>query len=281
MRKNNWQSKTKQTGVMTIAEVHQQAAQEQAEKTKAASRESMSRGGSRAGHSRRDGGGGPGEWQSVNTNARPLQRPTDFTNIGRNISATGLPSAPTFGPQSAFKRKGNAASGTPPMSRQPSTNNMYSILSAGESAPPAADASEAERPRLKLAPRTKPVGDEDAAGEGEEGGEGEEATGEASDDAGEEEAPKASVMSETEAKAKIAIDMKELWGDKGANGSRNPEDIVHYFRALPETRRPLLVAQLIDDMFRISKLNNADVLSKGWKLAQEQEVITREALVQG
>jgi translation initiation factor 4G len=133
-RKAGWKSRNKQAGVMTIAEIHQQAAREQAEKS-AQSRESISRGGSRAGHSRRDGPQ-PGEWQSVATTPRPVQRPADFSRVGQFGSSSGLPSAPTFGPTSVFSkgRKPGAAGTTPPLSRQPSSTNMFNILS-GESEP--------------------------------------------------------------------------------------------------------------------------------------------------
>lgn len=265
---------------MTIAEIHQQAAKEQAEKAMAASRDSMSRGGSRAGHSRRDGPQ-PGEWQSVNTSTRPLQRPADFTNIGRNINSAGLPSAPTFvGPQSTFKRKGNNAAATPPISRQASTTNvnMFTVLSGEATEAAAANAGSAEpavtRKRLNLAPRTKPL---PGGGEGTDEDEEEIAT---ADEVAIEGAEEVS-MSETQAQSKIDIDMNELWGDKGQGGSRNPEDLVHYFRALPEIRRPMLITRSLADVFRWARFKDAQVVGRGWAMALEQDVITREALVAG
>ncbi|OCF38389.1 translation initiation factor 4G [Kwoniella heveanensis CBS 569] len=269
LRKNKWQSRNKQAGVMTIAEIHQQAAQEKAAAAAQVQRESISRGGSRTGHSRRDGPQ-PGEWQSVSTNPRAgIGRPADFSGIGRNISSTGMPSAPTFGPSSVFARKGKAGAAgsvTPPLSRQPSSANMFSALNdAPDTAPaerrPSADAGEPapQRKKLQLAPRTKPLPGE---GEGEDEGdkeEGEEEEG--------EETEGAADMSEDAAKAKITSDMKELWGEKDQGGSRDAEDIAEYFRALPEARRPLLAERLVDDVFRIAKLPDAKVVAKGWKAA--------------
>ena len=272
LRSNGWKPRNKQAGVMTIAEIHQQAAREQAEKAIAAQRDSISRGGSRAGHARLQ----PGEWQSVVATPRPLQRPADFSNLGRNFSSSGMSSAPTFGPQGHFasKRKpGVPGAATPPLSRQPSTTNInkFGILSGdAEAAAAAASVTAApsiaeaaidmssQRKKLHLAPRTKPLPDPDDNGD----------HGSASDDNGEEHiTPSTEDMEMTEhaAKIKIASDMKELWGEKDQGGSRKPEDIVEYFRALPEGRRSLLAERLVDDVFRISKIKDAETVAMGWR----------------
>ena len=276
MRKARWESKNKSAGVMTIAEVHQAAAREQAEKAAAAaqaSRDSLSRGGSRAGHSRAQ----PGEWQSVATNARPLQRPSDFSQIGRNISSAGVPSAPTFGPTSVFnKGRGKAAGATtPPLSRQASTTNMFNALreEAAESAASGeqrgtVDDGQSRRPKLNLQKRTVPAGEEDTGDEGEAEGEAEGAE---------------AAVEETEevAQSRIESDMKELWGEKDAGGSRNPEDIVEYFKALSEQYRPLLAVRLVDDVFRIAKMRDAEVVGQGWAMVLEQDVVSSEVLKKG
>ena len=268
---------------MTIAEVHQAAAREQAEKTAAAAqaaRESISRGGSRPGYSRRDGPQ-PGEWQSVATTSRPLQRPTDFSNIGRNISSTGMPSAPTFGPTSVFSKgrgKNAVGSTTPPLSRQASTSNMNKFSALGDEAGehaadrrPSADAateSQPQRKKLNLQPRSVPVAsqddnaetvEEDGNAQGDAEGENEEAT-----------------MSLEAVEAKINRDMTELWGEKDSGGSRNPDDVVEYLRSLPEEHRPLLVRRLVDDVFRISKPKDAEIVGKAWETALQEEVIRPE-----
>lgn len=259
LRASNWANK-KGNSVMTIAEIHQQAAREQVQaqqKAAAKSRESISRGGSRSGQ-RRDGGG-PGEWQSVAPTARLPQRPTDMSGLGRLTSGAA---APSFGPSSVFnKRKGGA--NTPPMSRQASTTNvnMFSALNDAESAA----AAEPERPKLNLQARTKPIeGAEET--EGAEGEAGEE-DGEAEEEA-ESDAPKASMGPEA-AKTKIDSDMKELWGEKDAGGSRSPSDIVEYFNALPEEHRPTLAVRLVDDVFRICKFPDTQVVAKGLGQALE------------
>nr|GFD54134.1 hypothetical protein [Tanacetum cinerariifolium] len=83
------------------------------------------------------------------------------------------------------------------------------------------------------------------------------------------------------AKSKIASDMKELWGEKDVGGSRNPEDIVEYFNALPEEHRVLLAEKLAEEVFRISKLKDAEIVAKGWSMAAEQNAVTKEVLIKG
>ncbi|KAK4690002.1 GPI-anchor transamidase subunit U, partial [Tremellales sp. Uapishka_1] len=291
LRKNKWQARNKQAGVMTIAEIHEQAAKEQAQKSAHAAqsarenRESISRGGSRSGQTR---GGQPGEWQNVAQGARPTQRPSDYSAFGRNIPSAGTASQPNFTPSSVFARKAgkNNVSGlaTPPISRPTSTTNMFGVLS-GEAEPaataaPAADAP--QRKKLNLKPRTKPL-----PGDGEEGAEeaGDDAEGEeeasSEDEAVETPAENTGEMSTVAAKAKIATDVKELWGEKDAGGSRNPSDIVEYFEALPAQCRHLLAEQLMEDVFRISKVKDAEVVSKGWAAALEKEVVTPDDLKKG
>ena len=277
---------------MTIAQVHQQAAREQSEKAAAAAqsaRESISRGGSRAGHARRDGPQ-PGEWQSVATGARPLQRPTDFSNIGRNISSSGSANPISFGPSSVFsKNRKPGAPGvvTPPLSRQASTSNMFGVLrdepaEAAAAKREGAEVGEAapQRKKLTLQPRTKPLEGEDDEGEAEGGVEGaEEDT--ASEDEVSTPAETNVGMSAKAVKTKIASDMKELWGDKDVGGSRNPDDIVEYFRALPEDHRSSLAEKLVEDVFRIAKPKDVEIVGKGWTAALEQGVATTDTLRQG
>lgn len=256
---------------MTIAEIHQQAAREQAEKSAAAAqsnRESISRGGSRAG-GRRDAQ--PGEWQSVAPAARIASR-ADFTNLGRGVSSSGS-AGPNFGPKSVFAQGKGKIGGTttpPALSRQTSTTNMFSALDAMEQ--PASEdrrgsADEPQRRKLNLAPRTKPIAGE----EGEESGDEEELS---------TPLDVSAEMSADKAKTKIESDMKELWGEKDAGGSRNPDDVVEYFRALPKQHQPLLAERLTADVFRISKLKDAEVVAKAWTQALDGAV-TKEVLMKG
>jgi len=282
LRAARWKGAKATTSVMTIAEIHQQAAKEQAQKSAATqqSMSNMSRPGSRPGQPRN----GPGDWQTTPSQA-PRQRPTDFSHMGR-LNSTNA--APSFQPQSAFgkNRKGGASASTPPISRQPSQANIavtnanpFALLHDSNEA---AESSEAapQRKKLNLAPRTKPVSGDEAEGEGEGDGEGEGRQSEESDD--EVTTPvQSSMMTETAALAKIKLDMSELWGDKNSGGSRNPDDIVHYFRALPEPRRPLLATQLYEDVFRLAKLKDAQVIAKGLSAAVDEGVATKDSLTTG
>jgi translation initiation factor 4G len=201
--------------------------------------------------------------------------------MGRLNSTNNVPN---FQPQSAFgknKRNGPNAS-TPPISRQPSQANIananaFALLHDTE----AAESTEAapQRKKLNLAPRTKPVAGEEGEGEGEAEQTGESGSGESDEEI--HTPAQSSVMTESAALAKIKLDVAELWGEKGSGGSRNPEDIVHYFKALPEPRRPLLATQLFDDVFRLSKLKDAQIIGKGLGLALDEGVAGKDVLITG
>ena len=285
LRNAKWKSKKTETQILTIAEVHQQAAKEQAEKAAAASqssRESISRGGSRAG-GRRDAQ--PGEWQSVAPTARPTPR-ADFSNLGRGMASSGS-AGPQFGPNSVFNKKKTGGAITPPtLSRQASTTNMFSALGDETGAAPAdrrtsADAGEGsggpQRKKLNLKPRSVPMpgDDENADKDDEEDDEEEE------EEEQEETSAASTAMSADKAKTKIESDMKELWGEKDAGGSRNPDDVVEYFKALPEEHKPLLVTRFVDDVFRLSKYKDAEVVAKGWKQALGDDAVSKALLVDG
>lgn len=289
LRGNRWQLRNSDGGVQTIAQVHEQAAREQAKKTAAAaqsSREASSRSGSRQGHPRRNefGAQGTSDWTPV-ANARLPQRQTDFSGFGRIGTQTGVPTA--LGPSSVFnKRKSNVPGQvTPPLSRQSSSSNMFGVLSGDGSveAGPSEDrrgSSDAgtQRKKLALLPRSKPVAGEDDDEDKDEDGE-DAADSEGEDEENDEEAGAAdSDMTEAEARTKIASDVKELWGEKDAGGSRNPEDIMEYFRALPVTFQKLLATQLVDDVFRISKKSDAEVVAQGFSKALEAGVTSSNIL---
>lgn len=291
LRANRWQLRNSDGGVQTIAQVHEQAAREQAKKSAAAaqsSREASSRSGSRQGHSRRNefGGQGGSDWTPV-ANARLPQRQTDFSSFGRIGTQTGVPTA--LGPSSVFnKRKSNVPGQvTPPLSRQSSSSNMFGVLS-GDGATADVGPSDgrrgsgdagSQRKKLALLPRSKPVDgdDEKEEDEDEEGGEEGAETSAEEDEVEGADAPSTN-MSESQARTKIASDVKELWGEKDSGGSRNPEDIVDYFRALPVTFHQLLATQLVDDVFRIAKKSDAEVVANGWSKAIEVGVTSVDVL---
>lgn len=135
---------------------------------------------------------------------------------------------------------------------------MFSALDVAESA------DEPQRKKLALQPRTKPT-------EGEEEEEEETAT------------PSSPTLSMTVdgAKAKIDRDMKELWGEKDAGGSRNPDDVVEYYRTLPEEHRSLLTQRLIDDAFRLAKLKEFEIIAKGWAQVKDETLVDKAALIEG
>lgn len=295
LRNAGWKGKGAghaQTSEMTLAEVHRQAAREQAEQ-RSNTQQAVSRGGSRVGQPRNAGGS---DWQTTPSAPRPA-RPADFSNIGHRISSSSA--GPSFGPQSTFgRKKGGAGQSTPPISRQASTANIPNMSNANqfallnessESAEPSEPAP--QRKKLNLAPRTKPV--EGGEGEGEEEGEGEdEGEGDGAEDGDDADenasgpddeigTPKERAMSIDAAKAKIDLDMKELWGEKDSGGSRNPDDIVHYFRALPESFRSLLFGKLYEAVFRTAKFKDAEIVAKGLASAVEEGATTSDIVKDG
>lgn len=141
--------------------------------------DNSSRGGSRRGPTRTDFNAPQQQGQDGWSAPAPRQQAKvgDLSRFG-TIEKRPAGATPTsFGPPSVFGKKGKAAGqlDTPPMSRTPSSVNMFSLLgqdassgggSSGEAAPAADEAGDApQRKRLVLAPRTKPVPGED----GEEG----------------------------------------------------------------------------------------------------------------
>jgi translation initiation factor 4G len=228
--------------------------------------DSASRGGSRRGQDR-GGFGGPGgggdAWQNV---SKVPARPADMSSFGKINAASGPTS---FGPNSIFgKKKGGKASGEttpPPISRTPSSN-MFSALEGhdgqGEPAGESTDGAPQIRKRLQLQPRTVST----------EGDKAEEEVNATSELAPVEESSKE--MSEEDIDRKIKNDVEELWGAKDQGGTRNPSDIAEYFETLPESARVKLAAKLVEDVLRINKTDDAQVVIKGFKLAMEKNVFT-------
>lgn len=246
--------------------------------------DNMSRGGSRRGDQRvphpAQHGGQEG-WQPA---GRPPAKAADMSNFGKIKS--GGPTS--FGPSSVFAGKKSGKAGgdaTPPLSRTSSSANMFSVLGsgnadAGPSETPAADGtpdSGPQRKKLVLKPRSEPKEGEEAEEEGDEDEEEEESTPAAAATGGDFEG---SAMTKGEVERKITADLKELWGEKDAAGTRRPEDIVEYFQYLPEGARHMLATKLVDDVFRIAKMADTEIVVKGFELAIEQDLITPEIVKQ-
>lgn len=191
--------------------------------------------------------------------------------------SSNLSSGPTFGPSSVFARgkKGGGAGSTPPLSRQNSSanmTNMFAMLNEADAGASESAEPTPQRKKLQLQPRTKPIpGDSD--GEGDQSGE------DANSEDGEAEA--ASSMTEEAATTKVGMDSKELWGEKDSGGSRNPDDIVEYFRTLPAEHKHLLAEKLTEDLFRIAKFRDAEIVAKGWTAALQADAVSADDLRQG
>jgi translation initiation factor 4G len=241
----------------------QQAAKEKAllDKESYQRQVSMSRGGSRRGGDRGDFAQvGPDGWAVAgNGPPRPPPKAGDLSNFGKISKATPM----TFGPSSVFagKKEGKRES----LSRTSSSSNMFSMLSQNPEA--GADAAKgshshsrktsvdlsntgvpeapAQRKRLILAPRSRPTTEEEAAALKSE-----------SENEDEDETP-AEVMTEEQAKKKIAEDSKEFFA------VRNLDEAEVYFTNLPAAHHFKLVdkfastavelkepdAQLVADLF--------------------------------
>lgn len=261
---------------MNILSIHQ-AAKEQADAARAAANipmsrdQSMSRGGSRRGDQRSGFGGPPGAsdaWQSVGS--RPPPKAADMTGFGK-INTGGGPGPGSFGPASVFNKKNakpKSGDVTPPNGPTTTSANPFSALmddgsgegstgddnASGEPAP--------QRKRLVLAPRTVSsanVNESDAA------------------DATEAE-PVQTGLSQDEIERKIKIDLAEFWGEKGTVGTRNPDDVVGYFEAMPLEGRLDLAKKLVDDVFRLSSAADTALVTEAFSKAVAKDVLTSEAV---
>lgn len=221
----------------------------QAAEKDALGRSNMSRGGSRRGVDRGDGQQvGPDGWAVASGPARPTNKAGDLSNFGK-ITKGG---AMTFGPTSVFTKKDGKRESSS-LSRASSSTNMFSMLQNSEVAPDAAvpstsrssrppsrttsvdlghgasssEATPAQRPRLNLLPRSKPVAAETS----------EKPEGAPSEEDGETGASPS--MTKDQAQKKIEQDVKEFFA------IRNLEEAEVYFTALPIEHRHLLVDKLV------------------------------------
>lgn len=227
-----------------------------------------SRGGSRRGQERGGFGGHGGDnWTNV-SNKLPA-KPADMSAFGKIQAGAGPTS---FGPNSIFgKKKGGKASGetTPPLISRTPSSNMFSALeghdNAADPASPPTDGAPQQRKRLQLQPRTVDLDQPSTESTEQE---------KAGDSTGVDAAGNGAELSEEAIDRKIKNDVEELWGLKDVGGTRKPSDIVEYFESLPESARVKLGKKLVDDVFRIAKQKDTDVVVQGFKLAVEQDVFT-------
>lgn len=259
LRAAGWKGKQDSAGPKSIAQIHEDAAKQKLQAEMDLAARSSGRGGppSRGGSRRGQPGGGypgaavgPDGWTAVG-GAPPPPRPArvgDMSNFGViQRSGSGRPLTMGGGPNSVFAKKAAKTSedGSKPPSRTSSSANMFEMLNQSEADQQAAAAaatsasSATERPKLKLAPRTKPVPGEDGE-EQEEAGEEDKADEEDGGAAAAGDADEVEEMSDEKAKQKIDEDVKEFL---------NVRDIgegVMAMEGLPTSRRPEFLGKIIE-----------------------------------
>ncbi|ETS62362.1 hypothetical protein PaG_03447 [Moesziomyces aphidis] len=253
LRESRWVPRHDNSAPKTIAQIHADAArqkqQQDAENAMRARGGPISRGGSKRGQARDNG---PDGWSTVGGVAPP-PRPgkagdlSHFGKIERGTSGRPL----SFGPSTMLGRKNQgkgSEDGSQPPTRTSSQTNMFSLLNqAGEG--DAAPSEEPQRPKLNLAPRTKPLPGNDGDKEGENDGE--------------EDAGKAADMSDEEAKRKIANDIKEFLEIKDVNEG------VEAFNTLPASRQAEFVDKIVGTAIEKKKEDVANVAALFAKLSQD------------
>ncbi|SPO30845.1 related to TIF4631 - mRNA cap-binding protein (eIF4F), 150K subunit [Ustilago trichophora] len=257
LREARWVPRHDNSAPKTIAQIHAEAAKQQqqkdAENAARARGGPISRGGSKRGQARGDG---PDGWSTVGGVAPP-PRPSkagDLSHFGKIERGTsGRPLS--FGPSTMLGRKNQgkgSEDGSQPPTRTSSQTNMFSLLNqAGEG--DAAPAEEPQRPKLNLAPRTKPLPGADDKEDGED-----------KDEEGEgEDEGKASEMSDEEAKRKITNDIKEFLEIKDVSEG------VEAFNALPASRRSQFVDSIVGSAIEKKKEDVANVAALFAKLSEE------------
>jgi translation initiation factor 4G len=232
----------------------------------------MSRGGSRRGGDR-GASDGPDGWAVAGGSGppRPPPKAGDLSNFGKINKTTPM----TFGPSSVFAGKKDPGK-RETLSRTNSSQNMFSMLSQGSE--PTGDAgsksthsrktsidmshsgaSEPQRKRLILQPRSKPAAEETAPVP-------------ESDSSSEDEV--AEKMSEAEAKKKIDEDSKEFFG------VRNLEEAEVYFTNLPVEHRFRLVDKLVSSAIE-SKESDAQLVGDFFSRAAAKGLCSPAAFEEG
>ncbi|KDE02369.1 hypothetical protein MVLG_07071 [Microbotryum lychnidis-dioicae p1A1 Lamole] len=247
LRSNHWQPRHDSAGPKLISEIHSDAQRAAEESRRVASsggkglprlNDQLSRSNSRRGQGR-DGIGAP----AADGWSQPVpQRPAkagDLSAFGKTRENV----APfTFGPTGAFAAKANKAKEA---ARPATPSNPFALLSGGGS-DSAAEASASQRPKLNLAPRTKPLeGELSAQADGTQsedlavdGDEHAEEKDEDEDDGAID--PNAISMSRAEAERRSGNSVKEFFSVKNiAEGTASVE-------ALPSEYRGILIAAFAD-----------------------------------
>ena len=214
----------------------------------------MSRGGSRRGGNRDVADALHPDGWSVAGPGPPRAQPKagDLSQFGKINKVAPM----SFAPTSVFNnKKGDPKSRESPMSRTASSSNMFSMLQSSDATvdPPTSKSSRppsrkpsvdlgvggppeplAQRRKLQLLPRTKPVGEESKASSpvASDAGSDDEA-------AGEGDTPPPAAISEEEAKSKIDEDVKEFFT------IRMLDEAESYFSSLPAEHQHRLVDTLV------------------------------------
>ncbi|CEH11709.1 eukaryotic initiation factor 4f subunit p130 [Ceraceosorus bombacis] len=278
LRVGGWVPRHDNSAPKTIAEIHEDAAKQKAQSeaenaARAARGGPIQRGGSRRGQARGDFGGpgaqGPDGWNTVP--AAPRQsKAGDLTAFGK-VTRSDSNRPIGIGPQSVFARKNQKSEdGSNPPSRTNSSANMFSLLNQTDAADPtaaqqnaaaaAAGGNEPQRPKLNLAPRTKPMPGDGKADDA--------AT--TKDEAQADEAE----LSDEEAKRKISNDVKEFIELRDVSEGKMA------LESLPSSRRGEFVAKIVEVVLNKKQDDVRDVC-KLFTAATESDLISEEAFVEG
>ncbi|KAK4698328.1 translation initiation factor 4G, partial [Phenoliferia sp. Uapishka_3] len=234
LRQGRWQTRNPSTGPKLLSEIHsdaQKAAEDSARRTASSGgkgmprlQDQLSRPNSRRGQGRDQFGVpavGPDGWS-----APVPQRPAkagDLSGFGKIREPS---TAISLGPSGAFA---NRAAAKAKEAARPAPGNMFSLLEQ------AAEASTSSRPKLVLAPRTKPI-DGEGAEDGEEKPEEEAAEVEDEDDGAID--PNAVSMSRAEGERKAGNSVKEFFAVKSISEG------IASVEALPVEYRTYLITAL-------------------------------------
>ncbi|KAH9032609.1 armadillo-type protein [Lactarius pseudohatsudake] len=290
LRERKWIPHNAVATPTTIAQVHEAAAKETlAQKIDAILREnihaSMSRGGSRRGGNREVADVlHPDGWSVAGASAARAQpKAGDLSQFGKINKVAPM----SFAPTSVFSsKKGDPESRDSPISRTASSSNMFSMLQSSDVTvdPPTSKSSRPnrkpsvdlgvggppeppqQRRNLQLSPRTKHVGEESKPSTP--------AASEADEAAGEGDISAPAAISDDEAKAKIAEDVKEFFD------IRRLEEAESYFSSLPTEHRHRLVDALVMKSIEM-KDPDVELLSDLFVRVREKDLCSRAEFVDG
>ncbi|BGP12242.1 hypothetical protein JCM10213v2_000155 [Rhodosporidiobolus nylandii] len=265
LRKAKWASKQEAAGPKTISEIHadaQKAAEESARRVASSGGklprlgDQLSRPNSRRGQSRGDFGVPQTGADGWTTQPQRPAKAGDLSGFGRvRESAGGL----SLGPTGAFANRGRKAPKVEE-ARPATPSNPFALLGDGSGDEPAA-APAAQRPRLNLQPRTKPI-----EGEGEEKEEDKEDEDDGAID------PNASSMSREEAARRATNSVNEFAEIK------NIAEGVASVEALPKEYRPLLITALAE-AFILKKADAVALCRTLFEKVVEQDLVPHDKMV--